>query len=68
VSDLQVLTEAERDRVWRSTLTDALIRWQDGWQRQIPIGGVSEWRPLRAGTVYVGDVYARPGEKFVEVT
>lgn len=68
MSELTALTEAERDRVWRSTLTDALIRYDDGWQRQISIGGVSEWRPYRAGTVYVGDVYARPGEKFVEAT
>ena len=68
MTERYVLTEAERNRVWRSSLTDALIRWEDGWQRQIPIGGVSEWRPYRAGTVYVGDVYARPGEKFVEAT
>jgi hypothetical protein len=64
---LQVLTEAERDRVWQSTLTGALFRFSDGWQRSMDIGGVTEWRPYRAGTVYVGDVYARAGEKFTEV-
>lgn len=65
---LQVLGEGERDRVWRSTLTQAKLRWVDGWQRQVDIGGNLEWRPYRAGTVYVGDVHARGGETFVEAT
>jgi len=62
-----VLGEPERDRVWESTLTGAHFRYQDGWQRQVDIGGSLEWRPYRAGTVYVGEIYARAGETFVEV-
>lgn len=65
--ELQKLGEEERDRVWQSSLTGALFRFNDGWERQATIGGVTEWRPLRAGTRYTGDVYARGGEKFVEV-
>lgn len=66
MTDLQKLGEAERDRVWRSSLTGALFRWNEGWERYADIGGVSAWRPIRAGTRYVGDVHARSGETFAE--
>ncbi len=68
-TEVTVLDEAERDRVWQSTLTSAQFRWvpTQGWQRKATLGGVTEWRPLRAGVITVTPVYARTAERFVEV-
>ena len=69
MTELQVLGEAEKDRVWQSTLTAAKFRYSDaaGWERYANIGGATVWRPIRAGVLTTSDVYARAGETFVEV-
>lgn len=66
-SPTRVLGDAERNRVWRSTLTGALLRWNEGWERYSAIGGVSDWRPVRPGVISTDPIHARPREEFVQV-
>lgn len=63
------LDATDIDKVWRSTLTGALFRWNEGWaswERYQDIGGKSLWRPVKPG-IPVNVVFARPGEEFVPV-
>lgn len=68
MNETTFLGDTHRDQVWRSTLSGALYRWDEriGWESQVTLGGVSEYRPVKAGVVSTR-WYAHAGEKFTEV-
>lgn len=62
--DVYTLGPMQHDLQWRSSLNDALYRWDpstDGWQVSTV---VADWHPVKPGRV-TEVVYAQAGERFV---
>lgn len=57
------LGTAERNRIWKSTMTGAEYRWGENGGWEVRFDAAPEWHSVRSGR-NVGTLFSQAGEKF----